>query len=721
LVLGAGAVVDEYYLPALDALGWIDDALVVDGATAPVQRVQHRWPAVAARTADFRVALEDASGFNACIVALPNSLHAAAAQRALQNGLHVLCEKPLALTSAACCELAGSAKQVQRILGVGMVRRLLPSLNALSEAIAQRLIGDILSMQVDDGEPYAWLSESGTYFAPENGGVLADMGVHYLDFAEEIAGPLRPVRYADDWRGGVEANAEMELVADGGARIHLMLSRTRRLRNALVVHGECGELIVEKDRFDSCLWRSFRTDKVTRLVPESQWAPTLHAAFTRQLVEFAGCIESQSLPRVTADRAASTMRLIEWAYSQHRPTTSGTSANPDVPTMRGPNCVDLPEGAVFITGATGFIGSHLVERLSHGSDREIVAPVRNYRTCAEIARFGVRLPRVDLLDYEQVRAAVRGARYVFHLAYGRTGPNAARVTIEGTRNVVEAAIAAGSEAVVVLSTIYVFGRPSGDVDERFPYRPVGGSYGATKAEMERWCLDRASSSGHTRIVVLCPSCVYGPRGDTYTTLPTQLARAGSWCWIEHGRGAANHVYVQNLIDAMLVAARLPVAHGQRFIINDGTVTWRAFLGALLATTTTDAWPSYTERGLHDLHARRPRPSLVDVVRLAASDARLRATFRRTRFGDFCVRAVNRASPGLLARIPRGDTGEPTRPPILRDRPVEAPLPPEWLADLFGAADTSFSANKAHDTLGWYPRFSLDEGVAATREWLQTIA
>src|SRR5262249_49342385 len=154
----------------------------------------------------------------------------------------------------------------------------------------------------------------------------------------------------------------------------------------------------------------------------------------------------------------------------------------------------------------------------------VVAAARSPLTCARIARFPVRLEVVDLLDAGAVRQSMRGVKRVFHLAYGRDGAGRREVTVEGTKNVVNAAIEEGCESVVVVRTAYVFGRPAGIVDETKPYQPDGGEYGASKAEMERWCLARARSSGLTRLVVLNPSCVYGPWGGAYSELPASLAR-----------------------------------------------------------------------------------------------------------------------------------------------------------------------------------------------------
>jgi predicted dehydrogenase/nucleoside-diphosphate-sugar epimerase len=729
LIVGAGAVVSEYYLPALYELGWLREALTVDASFEALRRIKASAPEASVSQMDFHQALTYAlrSGrFDACVIALPNRLHPEAAKLALEHGLHVLCEKPLALTSEVCHALDSAAKKTQRLLSVGMVRRYLPSFGMLRQALEQGLIGQIREIDVEDGEPYAWSSDSGAAFQPDNGGVLADMGVHYLDLIEEIGGSAQPVRYSDDSRGGVEANLEFTLRSAGDIQVRLHLSRTRRLRNAFSCRGPLGELVVEKDRFDGCWWRSAQAESATWLQPRTQQRPTLEACFVQQLADFARGARSGAGPAVSAERAASTVGLIEWAYATrgHQRNGASTSTARPVLNTRAMDALptrSLPASRVCVTGATGFIGSHLVERLGNTGGYDLVTPVRSYRNCAEIARFPVAMPRCNLLDYDDVRQAVSGARFVFHLAYGRDGPQPERVTIEGTRNVVEAAIDAGAEAVVVLSTIYVFGQPSGEVDESWPYHPVGGVYGTSKALMERWCLRRADDSPRTRIVVLSPSCVYGPAGDAYTALPVRLVREGGFCWIDEGRGAANYTYVENVIDAMLLAAMTAAAHGRRFIINDDTSTWRRFLSQLLGGQA-DNLPSYTRRQLRELHRRRPRPNLVDVARIAMSDQSVRTALRETRLGEVALWSAEHATPGVMARMRRGWHSANHRLDIPQARPpsqtVSSTLPPVWLADLFGPAETVFRSDTARAVLGWEPRIDLSEGMRATRAWLE---
>jgi nucleoside-diphosphate-sugar epimerase len=301
---------------------------------------------------------------------------------------------------------------------------------------------------------------------------------------------------------------------------------------------------------------------------------------------------------------------------------------------------------------------------------------------------------------------------VYHLAVDGGSAEQRRITLEGARNVVEAAIAAGAACVVVLSTMYVFGFPASDapLDETAPYRPYGGVYGSSKAEMERWCLERAKTSGATRIVVLNPSCVFGPAGGAYAATPRALADEGAFAWIDGGAGTGNYVYVGNLVDAMLRAAEVREAHGERFIVSDGWASWRTFLAPLLPGEAGD-YPSFTPAELAALHRRLDRfqPRALARAVIAAPEVRaqarksglIRAASRLLGVGDATSIAAS-ASPATAASA----CAEAAKPP-----------PPPWLTDLYGPATTRFSSAKAEHVLGWTPRVSLAEAQAITRAWL----
>jgi nucleoside-diphosphate-sugar epimerase/predicted dehydrogenase len=716
LILGGGSVVSEYHVPSLCALGLAEKALVVDLAENNLDSIQRRFPRIAVRRADYRDVLDDpatAARFGSAIVALPNWLHEDACRRALHRGLHVLCEKPLALQPEACARLAEESDRAGRMLSVGMVRRWLPSVSALREALGRGLIGSLTSVTFDDGAPYAWLSDSGSFFRPESGGVLADMGVHYLDLLQWLLGPLSPVSYTDDCRGGVEANAVYELKTASGIPVRLALSRTHTLPNRAVFRGARGELILEKARVDRCRWVShdgvLQGDLTpAKPFPDGAWEHTFESCFHQQLAAFLAGAIVKGAAEVNAREAGSVVSLIDWAYrARQRARTEGLRAESSRP--------KLAPAPVIVTGGTGFIGTRLVERLNDLGFDSITVPVRSYRNCPGVACFPVNLPRVDLLDPAAVRTCVTGAKYVFHLAYGRDGTNCARVTIEGTRNVVEAAIEAGADCVVVLSTMYVFGgkQQRNPADESAPYAPRGGDYGKTKAAMERWCLRRAVTAGKTRIVVLNPSCVYGPGGRTYTLLPGELAKANGFCWVEGGSGAANYVFVDNLVDAIVLAAGCEAARGQRFIINDGATTWREFLEPIVFLATADI-PSHSVAELRSFDHKPFLPNVARLAKFALRQPGIRRELRSSRLLGGLLAAGRSLAPALPIHV--GSSSFPQAPRTSEEEP--RPRPPGWLADLFGPDDAVFAADKARRVLNWTSRVDLREGQKVSVAWLR---
>ena len=339
----------------------VEDVRVVDRAADALCALAARYPGTKTERADFQTVLDEpnlVAQFDGVVIALPNASHENATSCALRRGLHVLCEKPFALSRVACLRLRDEARAAARVLAVSMVRRLLPSIEAARQAIARGLIGELLSLDFEDGQPYAWMSDSGEFFRKENGGVLADMGVHYLDLAREFAaGTLIPSKYTDDYAGGVEANAVLELQSETGRTIRIALSRTRRLRNTLIFHGTRGDLSVAKGVDASCEWRPSGEEAGITLSPvrpfaNGDWPNTLTSCFAQQLHEFREAIRRGTDPRVGAEEAAGAATIVEWAYGQRRMFAQSE------PRLAG-NRQMLGSGLACVTGGTGFIGSYV--------------------------------------------------------------------------------------------------------------------------------------------------------------------------------------------------------------------------------------------------------------------------------------------------------------------------------------------------------------------------
>src|ERR1035437_10260366 len=96
---------------------------------------------------------------------------------------------------------------------------------------------------------------------------------------------------------------------------------------------------------------------------------------------------------------------------------------------------------VFVTGATGFIGGRLVEKLVLDEGAEVVALVRKFKNASRLARFPIKMVAGDVLDADALNRAMDGCSYAVHCAMDGSGTNAEnrRVTVEGTRNICQVA------------------------------------------------------------------------------------------------------------------------------------------------------------------------------------------------------------------------------------------------------------------------------------------
>ncbi|NNK63941.1 MAG: NAD-dependent epimerase/dehydratase family protein, partial [Gemmatimonadetes bacterium] len=186
----------------------------------------------------------------------------------------------------------------------------------------------------------------------------------------------------------------------------------------------------------------------------------------------------------------------------------------------------------LVTGATGMLGSHVVERLL-AEGTEVRALVREPSRATWLARQNVDLARGDLLDPISLRAAARGCDEVYHAAAvigaGGDWETFRRGNVHGTRALAEAAGEAGAPMVHVSSTA-VFGRHRffpHPTDETcpLPELPAEDAYGRSKQEAERVVLE-AHARGTMHGVVVRPPVMYGLRDRQFIPrLGTVLSRS----------------------------------------------------------------------------------------------------------------------------------------------------------------------------------------------------
>jgi len=697
LIIGGGAVVQEYYLKAFEHLNLLNSITIIEPNVETYQYLKAKNISVV--NIGFRDFFnQNKTGYDHAIITLPNHLHEEAIALCLAENISVLCEKPLVLTAAACDRISDLEAKADEYIYTGMVRRYMPSYLALSKSL--NLLGEIYEVRIEDGNPFTWVADSYAFFDPKNGGVLADMGVHYLDLVYHLFGSLKPIKYEDDYEGGVEANVSYTFKGESGIDVSLKLSRTEKLKNTFEVIGTNGRIWMEKDNFESCFFSPeygiIHEIKLNDAFNDASLQYVFGACFVEQLLKFSS--KDKSLVKVADAKAV--ISLIEWAYENRKTVLAKTS-----------------EDTYLITGGTGFIGTALTERLWHKGVQNITVPVRGYKNCAPVARFEIDLPKVNLLNYESVLQTVAGKQFIIHLAYSTDGKNAYNINVEATKNVVKAACEQGAEAVVILSTMNVYGFPNGIVNENTNGKPAGRDYGKSKKIMQDWCLEFAKTQTRTRIIVLNPTCVYGPNGKTYTTLPLTLANSNRFCWIDNGKGKANIVYIDNLLDAIETSLKVKEAHGLNFIINDDTLTWKSFLSPLLLDKASqienlDANSLLTQNFKEKTNLKKIARYLVanyEFVSLINQHPVLggikKALFKRIpKFrnkldGERDIEWTSNGTENLT-----NDFSQPFNPPI-------------WLNELFGNTNSEFSSEKAKEILGWKPAVPTKEALKKTQHWL----
>ena len=226
---------------------------------------------------------------------------------------------------------------------------------------------------------------------------------------------------------------------------------------------------------------------------------------------------------------------------------------------------------VLVTGAGGFIGGRIVERLRSEPGVEAIAMVRSYKGCARVARLGVQMVRCDITDRSELSKVVRNATSVIHCAMS-DGPS----IVDGTRNIIECAQSAGVGKVVHLSTGDIYSAATGSLEEDSARDRVGDWYSDAKREAEDIC-EEAIGKG-LPITRLRPGIVYGPFCYAWTQrIGMRIANRQVSLLPEVQNGICNAVFVDDVVEACALFRRPGFGDGDAFNINGPErISWNEY-------------------------------------------------------------------------------------------------------------------------------------------------
>lgn len=608
-LVGAG-VISQSHAEALRSLGR-GIVAVVDPDTAAAQRLAQASGAVVYASVEAALA---GGGFERAHVLTPPPTHAAAALPLLEAGIHVLMEKPLAVSSAECAALLEAARRGGARLGINQNFVHHPAFARLCRAVESGALGrvrfvcclyNVALRQLQTRQFGHWM-----FRAPGN--ILLEQAVHPLSQLAALAGPARQVRALADAAveiapgvpfcpavtltlegGRLPAQLrfavgqsfpfwQVSAVCDDGVIVADILAnrvathrRTRWLEpvDALlsglaVAAGLAGDSIANAARYAAAtLHLTGRGDPFFRSMRASiaafhealdhGRAPALDGAFGAGLVALCETIRDQALPEATAPAAAT------------------------VPT-------DVAAPDVAVLGGTGFIGVHVVRRLLEAGLRVSVMARGVHNLPAVFADPRVALHRGDIRDEAAVGAAIAGAPVVVNLAHGGGGASFAAVRdamLGGAETVARACRAAGVRRLVHIGSIasLYLGPQQTPVTGATPPDPEAetrADYARAKALCDRRLLELHTAEG-LPVVILRPGVVVG-EGSAPFHSGLGFYNAEQHCigW-NAGSNPLPFVLAEDVAAAVLGAIRAEAIEGRCYnLVGDVRPNARTYVAAL---------------------------------------------------------------------------------------------------------------------------------------------
>lgn len=235
---------------------------------------------------------------------------------------------------------------------------------------------------------------------------------------------------------------------------------------------------------------------------------------------------------------------------------------------------------IFVSGATGFIGSTLVKRLADNGSR-VHAFYRSESKAENIRQKGVQLFKGDILDEDSVKSAMKDCTRAYHVAafagvWAKDPSQIYRQNVDGAMNVVRAAKACGTKRVVITSTAGILGPSDGDpVNEETPVpSSFFTTYEASKSLMEQTLAEL--SDPLPEVIIVNPTRVYGPGLLSESNGVSRMIGKyleGKWKLIPgNGKSSGNYVHVEDVVSGFILAMEKGKP-GERYILGGDNISY----------------------------------------------------------------------------------------------------------------------------------------------------
>lgn len=540
-------------------------------------------------------------------ITTPPHLHHSIALQCISAGVHVLVEKPVALSGAETAEIANAALEHGVTFTPGHNFLGVPSYQRLKTTLAQGRLGRISSAEITWAFPLGPLRAGpyGIWLMRETKNLLLELGPHLFAFAQDLFGPVeilhletsKPVALP----GGGSRPQSIRILARSGEvdlLLNLSLVETHDDRS-VVLRGSSGmarldyandtlivstpntsDLVVNPLRAELARsWGHFReaTRNAARQFASLNQKSPYGLSFRGLCAEFYGSLNEKRpiSPEFSSDNSVEVMQSID----------SAIALLPPDPKMRKPRGKPKPD--TMVIGGTGFIGRALTRKLvEHGHDVRVLSRGKT-GPFDDIANH-VETVGVSLSDEAALTDAMQGIKYVYNLARSLddTWDAALKNDVATATRIARAALSAGVERLVYTGTIasYDMSDPTQIITEDTDFGPLDARniYARSKAECERQLMQMHRDQG-LPLTIARPAIVVGKGG------PLQHWGIGRW----HGAGAVKlwgngrhilpFVLIDDCAEALVKMIKTPDAIGQSFNISgDPMLTGRDYFDAIHA-------------------------------------------------------------------------------------------------------------------------------------------
>ena len=318
----------------------------------------------------------------------------------------------------------------------------------------------------------------------------------------------------------------------------------------------------------------------------------------------------------------------------------------------------------LVTGANGFIGSNVVKRLLEEQETVNVL-VRKTSDLKFLKGLDVNYFYGDITDYGSIEPAMKGVDKVFHVAglaadWG-SYEKFEKVNYKGTINVAKAAATATVKRFIYISTVafHGFGKTN-VVEDDLPAKNLI-PYAETKLLAEEWLWEYAKVV-KMQITAVRPGNVFGVNDHTFISKYIDAMKAGKFAEVNHGHSKTCPVYIENLVDVIMLVSKEEKAVGNAYLATDGLdISWHEFNSQLA----------------EKLHIKLKKSSIPYGIAMATA---------RIYYGFYTLFNIK---------------SEPFLTPYRINN---------------GGLDYHFSIQKLKDHFGYQPKIGLDEALTRTVKW-----